>query len=368
MSNEEIIYDWEGVKQRFTAWWQGDLFDRPLVAITAPRKITVKSDRVQSVVPLTEPYGPASPDKISAQWTDVEVMIDRQEQILSRTCFFGEAIPVFWHNWSAGHALYFGCDPHFAEDTVWVDPAPVDDLGYPHLEGWELNPWWQWMQTATLRAASASRGRWMVMPMWGNHAGDNLGLVRGTERLLEDISTDRAWVRQAIQKLSDIQIAVFARLWDLVDPAITRVDGSINYVSCWSQGRTMAFDCDLSCMISPRDFKELFLPPLVETMATVDHRIYHLDGVVALQHLETLLKLPDLHAIQWIPGSGREEISQWFPLIQRVQAAGKSIAVYVQPDEIPLLIKECRPEGLFINTTCQDRDTALKIIDDLEKC
>ena len=98
-------------------------------------------------------------------------------------------------------------------------------------------------------------------------------------------------------------------------------------------------------------------------MHTVDHRIYHLDGVVALQHLPTLLALPELHAIQWLPGAGREEIAQWIPLIQRVQAAGKGIAVYVQPAEIPRLRHECRPEGLLINTTCQSEDEARRLLD-----
>ena len=125
----------------------------------------------------------------------------------------------------------------------------------------------------------------------------------------------------------------------------------------------MAFDCDLSCMISRRDFRELFLPPLLETMQTVKHRIYHLDGWVAMQHLETLLGLPDLQAIQWLPGAGREAIAQWIPLIQHVQAAGKGIAVYVQPEEIPLLLHECKPEGLFINTTCQSEDQARRVVE-----
>ena len=349
MGIEQVVEDWEAVKKRFEAWWQCEIYDRPLIGVTAPRRGLVDD--------LLSPVAPEQ------QWTDIDYMIQRQEKSLLRTYYGGEAIPVFWHNWSAGHALYFGCQPHFAEETVWVDPAPVDAQGYPILAGWEESPWWQWMQGCTLKAVQASRGRWFTLPMWGNHAGDNLGLVRGTEKLLLDIITNRPWVRQAMQQLSDIQIRAFERLWQLVDPSLATVEGSINYVSCWSPERTMAFDCDLSCMISRRDFRELFLPPLLETMQTVKHRIYHLDGWVAMQHLETLLGLPDLQAIQWLPGAGREAIAQWIPLIQHVQAAGKGIAVYVQPEEIPLLLHECKPEGLFINTTCQSEDQARRVVE-----
>lgn len=356
MGIEEVVEDWAGIQKRFEAWWQGEIYDRPLIGVTAPRRKPGSELPVHDAENLRD-------DEVAAQWTDIEVMIRRQEQTLRRTYFGGDALPIFWHNWSAGHSLYFGCQPHFARDTVWVDPAPVDGQGYPILEGWENSPWWSWMQTCTLKAVQASRGRWFTLPMWGNHAGDNLGLVRGTEKLLEDIATNRTWVKRALQQLSDIQIGVFEHLWELVDPSLAGVAGSINYVSCWSPGRTLAFDCDLSCMISARDFRELFLPPLLETMETVAHRIYHLDGWVALHHLDTLLRIRDLQAIQWLPGAGREEISQWIPLIQKVQAAGKGIAIYVQPEEIPLVLGACRPEGLFINVACRSEDEARRVVE-----
>lgn len=47
------------------------------------------------------------------------------------------------------------------------------------------------------------------------------------------------------------------------------------------RGATPGFDCDISCNISPQQFEDLLLPPLIETMRTVDRRIYHLDGSVA---------------------------------------------------------------------------------------
>jgi hypothetical protein len=362
MSIEEIVEDWQNIKQRFIAWWQGEIYDRPLLAVTVPR---TNNPTPAALIPQ-ESAGPDTPD-VQAQWTDIDVMLRRQEQTIRQTIYLGDALPVFWHNWSAGHSLYFGCKPHFTPDTVWVDPAPVDQLGNPLLDGWEENSWWAWMQDCTFQSSQASQGRWFTMPMWGNHAGDNLGLVRGTQQLLLDVAFNRTWVKQILKKLSNIQIKVFDRLWELVDPSISMVEGSINYVSCWAPGRTMGFDCDISCMFSPCDYKEIFLPPLRETMATVDHRIYHLDGTVALHHLETLLAVPELHAIQWVPGAGREEIVQWIPLIHRIQAAGKGVAIYVQPEEIPLVLKECRPEGLFINTTCANENDARYLVDQLDK-
>jgi hypothetical protein len=98
-------------------------------------------------------------------------------------------------------------------------------------------------------------------------------------------------------------------------------------------------------------------------MHTVDHRIYHLDGPGAIHHLDTLLDLPELHAIQWVPGAGQEEIMQWIPLIQRIQSKGKAVTVRVQPEEIDPLLREVKPEGLRIRTHCETETEARQLLD-----
>jgi hypothetical protein len=291
-------------------------------------------------------------------------MIQRTLEVNRTTFFGGEALPVFNHNWSAGHTLYLGCQPHFAPDTVWVDPAPLAEDGYPRFDdSWRASPWWAWMLETTRRAAHASRGRYFMQSLWGNGAGDTLALVRGTQNLLFDVATHPAWVKSAVQRISDIQIESVGVIWEIMGPGKLGVAGSLNYVGCWSPGRTSGLDCDFSCMISPEAFKQLFLPPLIETMHTVDHRIYHLDGPGAIRHLDALLSLPDLHAIQWVPGAGQEAILQWVPLIQRVQKAGKSIAVQANPAEIGPLLQEVRPEGLFISTACRSEEEARSLLE-----
>lgn len=352
MPIEELVEDWQTVKLRWQAWWEQELVDRVVVAVTAPREGA--SPRQLSTV------------DVQAQWTSADAMIQRTLEVNRATFFGGEALPMFNHNWSAGHALYLGCQPHFAPDTVWVDPAPVGADGYPCLDdSWRDSSWWRWMLETTRRAADASLGRYFMQSLWGNLAGDTLALVRGTQNLLFDIATHPAWVQTAVQRVSDIQIESVGAIWDIMGPGKLGVEGSLNYVGCWSSGRTSGLDCDFSCMISPESFKRLFLPPLIETMYTVDHRIYHLDGPGAIRHLDALLALPDLQAIQWVPGAGQEAIRQWIPLIQRVQKAGKSIAVQAKPAEISLLLEEVRPEGLFISTTCWSEGEARALLEQL---
>jgi hypothetical protein len=350
---ETIVEDWPQVKKRWEAWWQFGLYDRPLISVTTPKTGVVR-----------QPPEEVTPE---VQWTDAHFMVRRELANVAATYYGGEALPAFRHLWSVGHALYFGCQPHFARDTVWVDRAPVGPNGYPSFEGWQESPWWAWMQEATKIAVQGSQGEYFIMPMWGNHAGDNLALVLDPQRLYLEIADNPAWVKWAIKQVSDSEIQAFERLWQLVDPQDVGIEGSFNYVSCWSPKRTLAFDCDVSCMVSSRTFRQIFLPPLLETMHTVDHRIYNLDGTVALHHLDLLLGLPELHAIQWVPGAGHDDIFQWIPLIQKIQSHGKSLAIYMAPEQVEAVLRQIRPEGIFIGTSCATESDAKALIERVAK-
>jgi hypothetical protein len=63
----------------------------------------------------------------------------------------------------------------------------------------------------------------------------------------------------------------------------------------------------------------------------------------ALEHIK-------LRAIQWVPGAGRESVLQWYDLIRRILAGGKSVEVFARVDEIDDLVKNVGPRGLLICT------------------
>jgi hypothetical protein len=245
-----IKEDWETTKKRLTHWWANELYDRAVVLVTAPK------DGV-------EPGGTWSGGKVTPEiaWTNIDYMIWRLEEQIRTTYYGGESVPVLWHGWSVGHALLLGCEPKFAPDTVWTEPLPAAGDGYPPIRFHREGRWWQWIREATLKVAQASRGRWFVMPAWGNHAGDNLALIRGTQELMLDVAENPEWVRQAARQVSDILIEMHNELWTMVGSEVTGIEGSANYCSIWSPSRTMGFDCDISCCLSPKQFEELFLPP-----------------------------------------------------------------------------------------------------------
>jgi len=103
----------------------------------------------------------------------------------------------------------------------------------------------------------------------------------------------------------------------------------------------------------------------VEISDWLDGSIYHFDGPGALQHLDRLLTIDGLHAIQWTPGTGNPEGLAWLDLYKQIQAGGKGVVVSLKYDEVETAVKELSPEGLFIMTSAESPEAAEAL---LEKC
>jgi hypothetical protein len=126
--------------------------------------------------------------------------------------------------------------------------------------------------------------------------------------------------------------------------------------------------CDFSALISSAQFDEFFLPGLIEECEFYDRAVYHLDGPGAIRHLDSIMSIPGVHAIQWVPGAGHEELAQWIPLLKRIRAGGKSVLVYCTVKELDLVFENLRPEGVWIQPNgVADEETAAYVLRRVEK-
>ena len=78
-------------------------------------------------------------------------------------------------------------------------------------------------------------------------------------------------------------------------------------------------------------FDDLVLPTLSDDCKRLTNAFYHLDGPGQLNHLDSLLAIPELKGIQWIPGAGQPDMSQWPEVYQKIHAAGKLIQSFGPP-------------------------------------
>lgn len=78
-------------------------------------------------------------------------------------------------------------------------------------------------------------------------------------------------------------------------------------------------------MISMVIFDEVFLPGIIRECQFLDHSLYHLDGLGILRHLDSILSIAELDALQFAPGVGNEGFQKWVEACKKAQAAGKVI-------------------------------------------
>ena len=81
----------------------------------------------------------------------------------------------------------------------------------------------------------------------------------------------------------------------------------------------------------------------------LDTSIFHLDGPAAIRHLDTLLEIEELNAIQWVPGDGNPPAKAWLAMLKKIQSAGKCLWVSAPPEDVSTILEELRPEGLMIH-------------------
>jgi hypothetical protein len=80
------------------------------------------------------------------------------------------------------------------------------------------------------------------------------------------------------------------------------------------------------------------------------------------------MELPNVQAIQWVQGVGDDwPIMQWLPLIQRIQAAGKSVVVDLDLKDLEPIISALRPEGLLLCVPSESEEQELEILKRVER-
>ena len=116
-------------------------------------------------------------------------------------------------------------------------------------------------------------------------------------------------------------------------------------------------------MISPAFFQEFGLPVLQREVRTMTHNIFHVDGKGVARHLDAILSVPQVHALQWVQGVGDDlPILQWVPFLKGIQARGVPVIVDLQKTELDEFIDVMSPQGLFLWVATEDEKEEQEIL------
>lgn len=351
--------DWPQAEDRMAAWWQREVLDRPVVQVKAPRAGVTRA----YLDSLTRPWG-VPPDQIHTWYTDPDQVIPRCEKLVNSTFWGGEAFPVVFPvsiSLVGIVAAYLGCPYyiHPESHTGWAAPIIDDWTSHPSLAFDPGNEWWRISHRLLDAAAQAAPGRYYVGVPDLNAPGQIVALLREMQRFAIDLLERPAAIKQAISQAN----TAWLRYWQAANGAIHQwIGGYFYWMGIWSDQPSTDLQCDFNVLISSQMFDEFFLPHIEQQTRWVERTIFHLDGPGAIRHLDSLLSLPLLDGIQWVPGDGKPAMSKWLPLLRRIQSKGRLLVLSCEPGEVEVLLRELEPEGLLLSTACDSEDEAKDLL------
>ena len=342
---DRLLYkdDWPQARQRFLAFWEGEIIDRACIYVTAPR-------------PNPQPL-PIPPD-LESKYADVDYLLARTNAEMANTYYGGEAVPV---GRSCLGYLAYGGKPVFDETTIWVPPILHD-----WRQIYRFDPQKRWCRRfleiiKALIADGHGDGKYVVETAGMHHPTDALLTLRGAENLCMDLVAHPDAVREWQAEL------MRGYKW-ILDECYTTIPDDHGWLCrwMWAPGRLSMAACDFSAMIGPEHFREFVVPEIERIAQSLDYCVYHLDGASTLQHLPALLEIDALDGIQWARGAtdiANGTALNWVPLCRQVQAAGKTMNIEVKIEDVEPLLKEVDPRRMFIRTSApsiEAADTLLK--------
>ena len=109
-------------------------------------------------------------------------------------------------------------------------------------------------------------------------------------------------------------------------------------------------------------FREIFLPVIHRQTEFLDYSIYHVDGVRAFAHVPALCELPQLQAIQILPGAGKPTPLHYAEILKTVQNAGKNLQITIPIEEVGQALNMLSAKGLFIHTNAATETEARDLL------
>jgi hypothetical protein len=339
--------DFPRIAQRWEAWWQGQSLDRPIFigsANTNPaRPITRRLDL------LHQPE----------QWFEAK-LADMKQQARA-----GEALPHIRVDFGPvliGSLL--GGRTEIGADTTWTHTMIQDDWSNaPHALQRD-HPWWKLLGDLLDRVAADAAGRYLVCTPDLGGSADVLLNLRGSSELCLDVVEKPDVVRRAVEAI----YPAWRTTWiELYRRTVERGAGVIHWLLMWSNQPYMIPACDFNFMIGPPEF-ELLLSDIARQSATAQRAVFHLDGPGAARHVEALLEVPHIRAIQFTPGEGTPSALAWLDMFKLIQSRGRSVYVFCPAHEVLELSKQLKPGGLAIHVTgIQSPQHLSSLYDDLKR-
>lgn len=316
-------------------------------------------------------HAPVEPATIDERSTNPAFMAARIHHELGSHTYPSDFMPIGSPSLGPGSlALWLGSNPGFSRETVWYHPcvSSVEDLS--ELKFDPTNRWWKLTVEQIEHCKALGKGRYPVGCPDLIEGIDTLSSLVGAENMFADMKEMPELVHARLREINQVWFKSYDAIYDMIkDEAGAAAFWAF---SLWGPGKTAKIQCDASSMISPDMFGEFVVPYLREQCQHLDYSMYHLDGTQCIPHLDHILSIKELDAIEWTPqlrsdiqgGGGK----MWHDMYRKIKAAGKSIqVVYLSGEDVIPLFDAVGPEGMFVLPQFKTVAEAEKLISEVAK-
>lgn len=334
--------------ERIEAWFEHEVIDR------APIRFSMHNAQYD----ISEALDLTRWKNLKDRWFDAEYQVDKFIKSIEGQTFPAETFPVFWPNLGPEiYAAFFGVELEYGEITSWAKPAIADindEVQNETLQFSTDNPYYKKIQELTDLALEKNQKQYIVGETCWCPGIDCIAAWRDPQALCMDLIMSPEEIKKFLARCTN----PFQKLFDdYSDKMKTFGQPYVGWMAIPSVKTCHISQTDFANMISPDFFKEFCLPYLKQEISNTEHNIFHMDGKGVANHIDYLLELDDLHAIQWAQGVGDDApIMQWVPLIRKIQQAGKSVVVDLLPEELDDFMEAVRPEGIFLCISADQKD------------
>lgn len=346
----------EETKKRYINWWN----HKGII-------LNMWEHFQEGVKPHADIPMPPAPRDLNQKWFDPAWRADYLDWYVAHSSLMADMLPVANTQLGPGSlAAILGGVFEGGEDTIWIHPDPnySDDIVFnPNHPNYLLH------KDLLKACKQKAQGHYYVGMPDLMEGLDVLAAIKGTDQVLLDTVMQPEVLEHQMQQINDIYFQVFDELYDIIREGD---EMAFCYFSSWAPGKMSKLQSDISTMISVDDYRRFVQPFIREQCQKIDYTLYHLDGVGAMHHLDALLEIKELNAIQWTPGVGEPQggSPKWYDLYKKILAHGKSImACWVTLDELRPLLDNIGGDGVHLEMDFhneQEVEQAMRIIEEYQ--
>ena len=346
--------DFEQCMKRIEAWYGSDIIDRVPVRFSAHNAEYGKIYEKDRWSTLKE------------RWFDVEYQLENFEKGIIGNPFLGETFPAYWPNLGPNaYPCMLGCEVEYGDVTTWAKHGLKSCRELDKVRFSRENEVFKKLEELTYAALERCGDRYIV-GFTDIHPGiDCADAFRGTQELCMDLYDDPEGVKELVARCS----ADFEFVWGHFNGILQEHGHPSNtWINIPSFDPLHIPGPDFSVMFSNDQFREFILPFLRDEVKAASRVIFHLDGKGVARHIDDILEVPEINAVQWVQGVGVDEpIMQWVPLIEKIQRAGKGVVIDLKINELEGFIQKVKPNGIYLCISSSDEDEQRAILSRLLK-